>query len=432
MGIEHMKDFRLKNKLLGLLLLLGGLLSFPHASLANETGFVQVEDTKFVLDGETFYFTGANVHRLALLPGTQEHPTFSEDEIWTYFEEVRLRKIRVLRIWGFANVEASGIQTKIGKSLNESALKRLDLVIHAARTKGIKLLITLVNYEDDYGGIETYVDQLIGPNQDKHLFYTDHRTKKAYRRYVRRILNRKNTYNGTRYKKEPAIFAWELCNEPHTADNYEKDRDLPPGQIVHRWLSEMAAYVKRLDPNHLITTGEEGYRTRGNISRGPLNRRLSSLWVDNGMKGSDFDQNAAIPEIDFLTIHLFPDNWGIDDFDWGLNYFLPSRRNIAHHLNKPIVLSEFGLRQQNEYSAVSNGLKRAGFIRAYFDRAISLGYAGVMAWQLIPRKQSYDMGQPYSYDFDFGSESEAVLTEVAHRLYKDNRSNPLDSSISQE
>ena len=63
------------------------------------------------------------------------------------------------------------------------------------------------------------------------------------------------------YRNESAIVAWELLNEPHTSDNYEKHRGAAcknqtggcsPGQLVHSWLLEMSTFVKQLDNHHLV------------------------------------------------------------------------------------------------------------------------------------------------------------------------------------
>ena len=34
---------------------------------------------------------------------------------------------------------------------------------------------------------------------------------------VSTIVGRTNTVNGRQYKSDPAIFAWEICNECHTS-----------------------------------------------------------------------------------------------------------------------------------------------------------------------------------------------------------------------
>ena len=36
---------------------------------------------------------------------------------------------------------------------------------------------------------------------------------------------------------------------------------LPMFVVKQGWVTEMAAYVKSLDPNHLLTVGEEGFYT---------------------------------------------------------------------------------------------------------------------------------------------------------------------------
>lgn len=74
----------------------------------------------------------------------------------------------------------------------------------------------------------------------------------AYKSYVKTILKRTNTYTGLLYSEEPAIFAWELANEPRTSNSYESSRGLKPGGIIKAWISEMAAFVRSLDQNHMV------------------------------------------------------------------------------------------------------------------------------------------------------------------------------------
>ena len=47
---------------------------------------------------------------------------------------------------------------------------------------------------------------------------------------------------------------WDLINEP---------RCYGCGTALQQWAAEMAAYVKGLDPNHLVTVGEEGFYPAG-------------------------------------------------------------------------------------------------------------------------------------------------------------------------
>ena len=72
-------------------------------------------------------------------------------------------------------------------------------------------------------------------------------------------------------------------NEPHTRDLYEKNRGMPAGQLVKNWLREMSAWLKGLDSNHLISSGEEGYRAGGPTeSQGSVG---ANSWINGGYKG---------------------------------------------------------------------------------------------------------------------------------------------------
>lgn len=44
----------------------------------------------------------------------------------------------------------------------------------------------------------------------------------------------------------PCVTGWNLINEP---------RCFRCGRVLEGWVKEMAAYVKELDPNHLLTVG---------------------------------------------------------------------------------------------------------------------------------------------------------------------------------
>ena len=61
-----------------------------------------------------------------------------------------------------------------------------------------------------------------------------------------------NCFNGKIYKDDPTIFAWELANEPRA----EGDQS---GNILNEWITEMSAYIKSIDDNHLVTTGVIGF-----------------------------------------------------------------------------------------------------------------------------------------------------------------------------
>jgi len=93
------------------------------------------------------------------------------------------------------------------------------------------------------------------------LFYIDHDSKEFYKQHVKSIINRKNRYNGRVYKNDPTILAWNLLNEPRCESWLVKECQ----SRVKNWIKEMAAYVKTLDPNHMVTVGSEGFFGEGSM-----------------------------------------------------------------------------------------------------------------------------------------------------------------------
>jgi mannan endo-1,4-beta-mannosidase len=64
----------------------------------------------------------------------------------------------------------------------------------------------------------------------------------------------------------------------------------------------MAAYVKSIDNNHLLEIGLEGYY-------GETMPQKKQFNPNTYQTGTDFISNNQIPQIDFATIHLYPDQW---------------------------------------------------------------------------------------------------------------------------
>ena len=66
----------------------------------------------------------------------------------------------------------------------------------------------------------------------------------------------------------------------------------------------MAAYVKSIEPLHLVQVGLEGFY-------GPSTPELLELNPDesSGMSGTDFIRNHQAPGIDMASVHIYPDTW---------------------------------------------------------------------------------------------------------------------------
>ena len=63
-------------------------------------------------------------------------------------------------------------------------------------------------------------------------------------------------------------------------------------------------------------------------------------WINDGTKGIDAAANIKLPEVDFMTLHVYAPNWGFaaDKYHWLLQNFVADRAALAAVANKPIVL----------------------------------------------------------------------------------------------
>jgi hypothetical protein len=118
--------------------------------------------------------------------------------------------------------------------LNEQAMVVLDQVLATANQRGIRLIIPFIDQSSWWGGIEEFAAYR---GKSKNEFYSDPQLKEDYKRLVSLVLHRVNTRTGVRYMDDKTVLAWELGNEL---------------KAPREWVREMAPYLKRLDPKHLV------------------------------------------------------------------------------------------------------------------------------------------------------------------------------------
>jgi mannan endo-1,4-beta-mannosidase len=120
---------------------------------------------------------------------------------------------------------------------NEAAFRSLDLILQVANEQGVRLVIPLVNNWIWMGGRGEYAG-FRGKNKD--AFWTDPQLIADFKETLRFVLTRTNTLTGVRYCDDKSILCWETGNELFSP--------VP-------WTSEIAAYLKSLDTNHLVMDG---------------------------------------------------------------------------------------------------------------------------------------------------------------------------------
>lgn len=116
-------------------------------------------------------------------------------------------------------------------------LQRLDYVVASAEKRGVKLIINFVNNWSDYGGMAAYVSAYGGTQTG---WYTNEEIQAAYRKYVAAVVSR--------YVDSPAVFAWELANEPRC-------QGCDPS-VIYNWVKSTSEYIKSLDSKHMVCIGD--------------------------------------------------------------------------------------------------------------------------------------------------------------------------------
>ncbi|MBN1577178.1 MAG: hypothetical protein JW913_11535 [Chitinispirillaceae bacterium] len=127
------------------------------------------------------------------------------------------------------------------RTFYEPAFRVMDTVLALANEYEIRLIIPLLE-GPPWWGPKNHFARLRG----RRYGFESNGGREDYRHLVGYVLNRRNSVTGTLYKNDKAILCWETGNEMPTSS---------------RWLGEMAAFIKRIDPNHLVMDGNYGVRT---------------------------------------------------------------------------------------------------------------------------------------------------------------------------
>jgi hypothetical protein len=354
-------------------------------------GFVQRNGLSFQLDGKPYYYIGANYWQGALLANAAFGKA-GRLRVQRELSFLAAHGVTNLRI--VAGAEGAGAingSYRVGPSLqprkgvfSEAALQGLDYVLSEMGKRNMKAVIYLSNNWDWSGGWLQYLnwngllpDSLFlkkltweETRDYTSQFYTCAECEADYYRQVKKLVGRTNSLSGKKYAADPAIMAWELANEP---------RPMRPSayEAYQKWVSTTAALIKSIDPGHLVTTGTEG---------------MASTDDNIGLyKSIHADKN-----IDYLTIHVWPKNWGFfSDTAIAANMpriikstrlYIDKHIAITRSLGKPMVIEEFGLpRDLQSFSPAAPASLRQSYYNLLFTTvkesiAAGSGISGCNFW----------------------------------------------------
>ena len=371
------------------------LVASPNVATSPAAGaFVRQRGGRFFVGNRPFRFVGANV---SVMFRDEDRERMPET-----MRQAAQAGIKVVRVWAFGEGGPNDVKPMADFAdwprnhpfrwapgqWNEEAFVQLDQVIAEAAKNKLYVQLCLTNWWRDTGGVTQYLrwagindaadDRYpFGINNEKAiLFYSNPETRRLYREHLDKLATRRNTVTGLLYRDDPTIFGWELMNEAQVITGRWAER--------RAWFAEMSAYLKSLDPNHLIAPGAWGYRTS------PERRE----WL----------ADHALATIDYCDVHNYPrdDHDSFVDSPAALKEFIENRAAAAFSLGKPLVFGEFGMGVE-----AYNGASQVDWYRAFLEGNARAGSGGAMFWILTP-----DVHRGYGVTYTTGRDA-AVLSEIA-------------------
>ena len=309
---------------------LAGLFLPMPASAEEPVNFITRRGDQLMDGDRVFRFVSFNVPNLMVIEDaydfTRPHPWRwpNEFEIEDTLESIRQMGGQVVRTYVISVYREGSdmgeyVHVRRPGEFNEEGLRALDKVIEIARRKGIRVIIPLVDQHKWWGGIGEYAAFRKKPAEE---FWSDRQIIDDFKATVRHLLTRDSVYTGVAYRDEPAILGWETGNE----------LDSTP-----EWTREIAAYLKELDPNHLVIDGRSLHGVP-----------LTSL---------------EDPSVDVITTHHYP--WGDD-----------------HDFTRPIRAAHDQTKGKKPYFVGEFGFVETPHLAAAIQTVIDDGISGALLWSL--------------------------------------------------
>ncbi|MEG3150155.1 cellulase family glycosylhydrolase [Sphingomonas sp. ZT3P38] len=324
-------------------------LAGPAMGAISPAPFVRREGIRFTIDGKPYRYAGANLWYGAWLGA--DAPFGDRDRLRRELDALAAMGVTNLRV--LASSEKSPLLNAVEPAMHDgrghydaALLGGLDFLLVEMAKRRMRAVLYLTNFWEWSGGMMTYlsyVDQgrFINMNDPAHPWpeFPDHVARfygradavALYHRHVRTIVGRTNGISGTAYAGDPTIMAWQLANEPRPGGSAAVGLAALPA--FQAWVQGTARLIRSLAPRQLVSTGSEGLK-------GALERETI------------VKAEHAIPEIDYLTCHIWPLNWGwIDSANLSgteaagaakVADYLAQHIRIATELGKPLVIEEFG------------------------------------------------------------------------------------------
>ncbi len=286
----------------------------PAAVTAIPPEFVQIHNEKFHIKGRAERFVGVNIRGLVhyghdpayFANAPAEHRAIQLQAA----KDMNARLVRVFL--AHKDATPAEVERRLRDTINLIKSNFPEIYLMPALTNLYKDVPFYVQGDEAFYEVQTPG----GKEILNHTFYGG-RYQDNYLPFVEHIV--------TQFKNEPQILAWEIGNELKADNN---------SRLLVDFMTTMAARIKTLDPNHLVTTGMISTRHGFMIDRqDPLRDELYSS-----------------PHIDFVTIHPYNGNKRIPPEMGNPEIPIEDDMDLARKHHKPLIVEEagFDLRHYNE------------------------------------------------------------------------------------
>lgn len=159
----------------------------------------------------------------------------------------------------------------------------------------------------------------------------------------------------------PALLAWEIFNEPEGMSNefgWNFTRHVPMADI-QRFVNQTAGAIHRTNPDALVSNGAWSFHSLSNTTSG----NSKNYYSDSELIAAGGD---SLGTLDFYMVHYY---------DWAGTALSPFHNDKdSWGLDKPLVVGEFGIPDDNLF-----GIPKDDLYETLYER----GYAGALVWQWV-------------------------------------------------
>ena len=375
------------------------------ASCKESPSFVQVIDGQFVRDGKPYTYIGTNFWYGPILASDGQGGNYTRlcQELDT-LKALGVENLRVLVGGDGPDGVFSRVEPTLQKApgvYNDTLLVGLDRFLVELGKRDMQAVLYLNNSWEWSGGYGQYMEWATGEKaliplidgywpfmQQMRKFQTSAPSQELFYNHVRAIVGRTNSITGKPYREDPAIFAWQIGNEPRCFSDEPAVRD---GFIG--WLTQSARIIKELDPNHMVSTGNEGF-----------------MGCEQDM--ALLERVCSIPGIDYMTIHIWPYNWNwvhaetlreeLGNAMEKTGEYIDMHLELARTLGQPIVAEEFGFPRDGFQPSMEASTSARDTYYAYVFSQVGTTLQGANFWGWSgfakPRSAQWEHGDPYTGD----------------------------------